>query len=89
MNPPPYFDASTTKTAAMRVLVYTDPAQQEADIDALRQALKESKGPGNFRNLFMSTNGKKDGVQPILVSEVHARDKFFNIKNSTTTQSFF
>ncbi len=66
------------------ILYMTDPAQQEADIDALRQALKESKGPGNFRNLFMyAPNGKKDGIQLIPVSEVHARDEFFNIKNIT------
>lgn len=31
----------------------TDAAQTEADIDALRKALKDSKGPGNFRNLFV------------------------------------
>ncbi len=66
------------------ILYMTDPAQQEADIDALRQALKDSKGPGNFRNLFMyAPNGKKDGIQLIPVSEVHARDEFFNIKNIT------
>lgn len=47
-------------------------------------ALKNSKGPGNFRNLFMDTpNGKKDGIQLIPVSEVTARDEFFNIKNVT------
>jgi capsid portal protein len=41
----------------------TDAAQQSADIDALRDALKNSKGPGNFRNLFMyAPNGKKDGL---------------------------
>ncbi len=28
-------------------------------------------------------NGKKDGIQLIPVSEVHARDEFFNIKNIT------
>lgn len=64
------------------VLYISDPAQQEEDIDAIRTALKESKGPGNFRNLFLySPNGKKDGVQLIPVSEVAARDDFFNIKN--------
>ncbi len=36
-------------------------------VDALRKALRDSKGPGNFRNLFLySPNGKKDGVQLIL-----------------------
>ncbi|WP_377153702.1 phage portal protein [Roseateles sp. UC29_93] len=64
------------------IMYISDPAQQQEDIDAIRQALKDSKGPGNFRNLFLySPNGKKDGVQLIPVSEVAAKDEFFNIKN--------
>jgi hypothetical protein len=64
------------------ILYISDTAQQQADIDSIRQALKESKGPGNFRNLFLySPNDKKDGVQLIPVSEVAARDDFFSIKN--------
>lgn len=56
-------------------------ARQE-DIDDIREALRNSKGPGNFRNLFLySPNGKKDGVQLIPVSEVAAKDDFFNIKS--------
>lgn len=66
------------------ILYMTDPAQREEDVDALRQALKNSKGPGNFRNLFMyAPQGKKDGIQLIPVSEVAAKDEFFNIKNVT------
>ncbi len=66
------------------ILYLTDTAQNEGDIANLRTALKESKGPGNFRNLFMySPNGKKDGLQVIPVSEVAAKDEIFNIKNVT------
>ncbi|RCV89736.1 phage portal protein [Billgrantia montanilacus] len=66
------------------IMYVNDPAQDQGDIDAIRTALKESKGPGNFRNLFMySPGGKKDGVQIIPVSEVAAKDDFFNIKNLT------
>lgn len=66
------------------ILYMTDPAQNEADVDALRKALKDSKGPGNFRNLFVySPNGKKDGIQLIPVSEVTAKDEFNSIKNQT------
>ena len=44
--------------------------------------MKESKGPGNFRNLFMyAPNGKKDGIQLIPVAEVAAKDEFLGIKN--------
>jgi PBSX family phage portal protein len=66
------------------ILYMTDPANSEADVDALREAMKKSKGPGNFRNLFVyAPNGKKDGMQLIPVSEVAAKDEFFNIKNVT------
>ncbi|WP_225775923.1 phage portal protein [Pseudomonas sp. Marseille-Q5115] len=64
------------------ILYMTDAAQDENDVNALRTALKSSKGPGNFRNLFVySPNGKKDGIQLIPVSEVAAKDDFTSIKN--------
>jgi len=64
------------------IMYITDPAHQQADVDSIREALKQSKGPGNFRNLFMyAPNGKKDGIQIIPVGEVAAKDDFINIKN--------
>lgn len=64
------------------ILHITDPAHNEQDIDNLRQALKNSKGPGNFRNLlFYAPGGKKDGMQLIPVSEVAAKDDFNSIKS--------
>lgn len=66
------------------ILYMTDPAADQKDVDAMRDALKNSKGPGNFRNLFMyAPNGKKDGIQLIPVSDVSAKDEFLNIKNVT------
>ena len=66
------------------ILYMNDAAQEQGDIDNIRKALRESKGPGNFRNLFMyAPNGKKDGVQVIPISEVGAKDDFLNIKNIT------
>lgn len=66
------------------ILYMTDAAQNEEDVDALRKALKSSKGPGNFRNLFVyAPNGKKEGIQLIPVSEVAAKDEFLNIKAVT------
>lgn len=66
------------------ILYMTDAAHKDDDIDKLRQALRDSKGPGNFRNLFMyAPNGKKDGLQLIPVSEVAAKDEFAGIKNIT------
>ncbi|WP_263143980.1 phage portal protein [Pseudomonas sp. RIT-PI-AD] len=64
------------------ILYMTDAAQDQADIDDLRKAMKEAKGPGNFRNLFVyAPNGKKEGIQVIPVSEVAAKDEFASIKN--------
>lgn len=64
------------------ILYLTDPAQQQDDIDKLREALKSAKGPGNFRNLFFyAPNGKKDGLQLIPVGEAAAKDEFLNIKS--------
>lgn len=66
------------------ILYVSDPAQDAKDIDAIREALRASKGPGNFRNLFLySPNGKKDGVQLIPISEVAAKDEFLGIKDAT------
>lgn len=66
------------------ILYVSDAAQEQKDVDAMRDALKGAKGPGNFRNLFMyAPNGKKDGIQVIPISEVAAKDEFFNIKNVT------
>lgn len=60
----------------------TDAAQNQEDVNNIRQAMKSAKGPCNFRNLFMySPNGKKDGIQIIPLSEVAAKDEFLNIKN--------
>jgi PBSX family phage portal protein len=64
------------------ILYMSDAAANPADVDAVRKALKDSKGPGNFRNLLMyAPNGKKDGIQVIPISEVTAKDEFFNLKN--------
>jgi PBSX family phage portal protein len=63
------------------ILYLTDTAQDGVDVDALREALKNSKGPGNFRNLFMyMPNGKPDGLKIIPIAEVMAKDEFLNIK---------
>ncbi|VFT33219.1 presumed portal vertex protein [Pseudomonas aeruginosa] len=64
------------------ILYMTDAAQNEDFVTDQRNALKNSKGPGNFRNLFMyAPNGKKDGLQLIPISEVAAKDDFGAIKN--------
>ena len=74
----------TNSSHAVFILYMTDPQPEGMDVDALRQALRDSRGPGNFRNLFVhSPNGKKDGLQPIPISEVAAKDEFTGIKRVT------
>ncbi len=66
------------------ILYMTDAANNEEDIKNLKEALKSSKGPGNFKNLMIyAPNGKKDGLQIMPISEVTAKDEFFNIKSVT------
>lgn len=66
------------------ILYMTDAADNPQDVDAIRDAMKQAKGPGNFRNLLVyAPNGKKDGLQVIPISEVTAKDEFFNMKNVT------
>jgi len=62
------------------ILYLSDPQVNDADVTSLREALKDARGPGNFKNLFLhSPGGKKDGVQLIPVSEVAAKDEFTGI----------
>ena len=64
------------------ILYMTDAVKDESFVDDLRSAMRSSKGPGNFRNLFMyAPGGKKDGMQLIPISEVAAKDDFGAIKN--------
>jgi len=66
------------------ILYMSDSVTNTQDVDGIRQAMRSARGLGNFRNLFIhAPGGKKDGVQVIPISEVAARDDFFNIKNVT------
>jgi len=66
------------------ILYLTDAGQNQEDVDNLRTALKQAKGPGNFRNLFVhAPGGNKDGIKLIPVSEVAAKDEFTGIKGIT------
>ncbi len=62
----------------------TDAAKNTSDIDWIRQATRDTKGLGNFRNLFMyAPNGKPDGIKILPLSEVATKDDFFNIKKAS------
>ncbi|MEA4863384.1 MAG: phage portal protein [Victivallaceae bacterium] len=54
-------------------------AAQEAEIKA---ALREGKGAGNFRTMFVSIpNGGEKAIQLISVGDINQKDEFANIKN--------
>ena len=66
------------------IIYMTDAAYSEGDIEQLQTSLKNAKGPGNFKNLFVyAPDGKKDGIQLIPISEVAAKDEFTKIKSIT------
>jgi PBSX family phage portal protein len=65
-------------------ILYATGQFADNDIDAMRDALKRAKGPGNFRNMFVhSPEGKDGGIKIIPIAEVGAKDDFLGIKNTT------
>ena len=64
------------------IMYMTDPNFNEEDVENMKKQMKLSKGPGNFKSLFIhAPNAHKDGLKIIHLSEAKARDEFFNIKN--------
>lgn len=63
------------------IMYVTDAAQNSTDVESLRKAMRDSKGLGNFKNLFFyAPHGKPDGIKIVPLSEVATKDDFFNIK---------
>jgi PBSX family phage portal protein len=59
------------------IMYVTDAAQSSTDVEALRKAMRDSKGLGNFKNLFFyAPNGKADGIKIVPLSEVATKDDF-------------
>ncbi|PKP98328.1 MAG: phage portal protein [Alphaproteobacteria bacterium HGW-Alphaproteobacteria-13] len=66
------------------VFYVAEEGLSEVDSKAIREAFRQSKGPGNFRNLYLHIpKGREKGVQILPISEVAARDEFTGIKNAT------
>lgn len=54
------------------------------DAAVIEEALKKSKGVGNFKNLFLHIpGGKEKGVQLIHPGEAAAKDEFLGVKGTT------
>lgn len=65
-------------------ILYATGDIDERDTTKLRAALRASKGPGNFRNLFVHAPAGKEGSLKIIpVAEQGAKDVFLEIKNAT------
>lgn len=71
--------------AHMGYILYTSDASLSVeDEDAIKKAVKESKGVGNFRSLYLNIpNGKKDSVQLIPVGDIATKDEYERIKKIT------
>jgi len=71
--------------AHMGYILYTaDPSLDEKDEAAIKKAVTESKGVGNFRSLYLNIpNGKEKSVQLIPVGDIATKDEFERIKNIT------
>jgi PBSX family phage portal protein len=66
------------------ILYVSEEGFSEGDSQKLREAMRQSKGPGNFRNFFLHiAKGKPDGVKVIPIGEVGAKDAFTDIKDMT------
>lgn len=65
-------------------ILYATGEIDEVDTDALKEALRGAKGPGNFRNLFVhAPNGKEGSIKIMPIAEAGAKDEFLGIKNAT------
>lgn len=66
------------------VFYTNDPNLTEEDEDRLKSEIRNSKGVGNFRSLFVNIpNGSEKGIQIIPVGDISTRDEFERIKNIT------
>ncbi|WP_225206224.1 phage portal protein [Novosphingobium huizhouense] len=66
------------------ILYIGDEKFSETDSKAMRDAMRQSKGPGNFRNFFLHIpNGKPDAIKIMPIGEVGAKDEFLGIKDMT------
>lgn len=69
--------------AHMGYIFYSSSAHlDQADEEAIRNAVRSSKGVGNFRNLFLHIpNGKEKDIQILPVGDFSTKDELEKIKN--------
>ena len=71
--------------AHMGYVFYTNDPDMDYDTEkAMKEQIKNSKGVGNFRSLFVNIpNGDEKAVQIIPVGDISQKDEFDRIKNIT------
>lgn len=69
--------------AHMGGILYTTDANLSDEVeDEIKKKVEESKGIGNFRNLYINIpKGDPEGVKFIPVGDISAKDEFANVKN--------
>ncbi len=64
------------------ILYLSEPLADNETAAKMEGALKQAKGVGNFKNMFLHIpKGKKDGIQLIPIADVAAKDEFSSVKN--------
>lgn len=64
------------------ILYMSEPLGDNETSKAIEDRLRQAKGVGNFKNMFVHIpGGKKDGIQIMPIGEVAAKDEFSNVKN--------
>ncbi|WP_186078692.1 phage portal protein [Burkholderia gladioli] len=69
------------------ILYLNDSSISEEDLNSVRETIMNTRGQGNFKNIFLYSpnrnGGEKSALQMLPISEASAKDEFFNIKNVT------
>ncbi|MXO73176.1 phage portal protein [Alteraurantiacibacter buctensis] len=64
------------------ILYMSEALADNETSEKIEQRLKQAKGVGNFKNMFVHIpGGKKDGIQLLPIGEVAAKDEFSSVKN--------
>ncbi|EPZ8126040.1 phage portal protein [Yersinia enterocolitica] len=66
------------------ILYANDPSISTEVEQEIKEKIEQSKGVGNFRNMFISIpKGDPEGIKLISIGEVSAKDEFSNVKSIT------
>jgi PBSX family phage portal protein len=64
-------------------ILHMDGQFTDETVGSIKEAMSNSKGPGNFRSMLIQSTGAKDAVKIIPVGDVAAKDEFLAITNAS------